>query len=102
MTTDDFKATKIALFKGKKIRKILHNDEWWFSVVDVVEALTGSSIPRRYWSDLKIKVKQEGFGEVYEKIVQLKLEAPDGKKRKTDCANTEIFHQLSSDQSNFL
>ena len=94
MRTRDNETTKIALFKGNKIRKIIYNNEWWFSVVDVVEALTGSSIPRRYWSDLKIKLKQEGFHEVYEKIVQLKLEAPDGKKRETDCANTETLFRI--------
>jgi len=88
------KTTKIALFKGKKIRRIIHQNEWWFSVIDVCEALTGSTIPRRYWSDLKIKLKQEGFNEVYEKIVQLKLEAPDGKKRETDCANTETLFRI--------
>ena len=88
------KTTKIALFKGKKIRRIIHQNEWWFSVIDVCETLTGSTIPRRYWSDLKIKLKQEGFNEVYEKIVQLKLEAPDGKKRETDCANTETLFRI--------
>ena len=94
MNVRDIQTTKIALFKGKKIRKIIYNNEWWFSVVDVVEVLTGSTIPRRYWSDLKIKLKQEGFHEVYEKIVQLKLEAPDGKKRETDCANTETLFRI--------
>ena len=51
--------TKIALFEGKKIRKIIHNNEWWFSVVDVVEALTGSSNPNDYWFKMKIRVKDE-------------------------------------------
>lgn len=69
--------TKIALFKGRKIRKTIYNNEWWFSVIDVVEALTGSTIPRRYWSDLKIKLKQEGFHEVYENIGQLKYRSVD-------------------------
>lgn len=86
--------TKIAIFKGTKIRKTIYHDEWWFSVIDVIEALTGSSIPRRYWSDLKIKLKDEGFNEVYDKIVQLKLEAPDGKMRETDCANTESLFRI--------
>ena len=81
--------SKIAIFKGKQIRKIIFNNEWWFSIIDIVRALTDSSIPRRYWTDLKRKLHEEGFGQVYEKIVQLKLEAPDGKLRKTDCANTE-------------
>jgi prophage antirepressor-like protein len=86
--------TQVALFKGKKVRKIIHNNEWWFSVVDVVEALTGSSIPKRYWSDLKIKLIEDGFDEVYEKIVRLKMIASDGKMRETDCVNTEIMFRI--------
>jgi len=86
--------TKIAVFKGKKIRKIINKNEWWFSVIDVIEVLTDSSLPRRYWSDLKIKLKDEGFIQVYEKIVQLKLQAPDGKSRETDCANTETMFRI--------
>lgn len=75
----------LIVFKGKNIRRIIHNNEWWFSVVDVISALTESSNSRRYWSDLKIKLgEEEGFDEVYEKIVQLKMEAPDGKMRETD------------------
>jgi len=88
------KTTQIAIFKGQKVRKTIHNNEWWFSVVDVVAALTDSNIPRRYWSDLKIKLKKEGFSEVYEKIVQLRLEAPDGKLRETDSANTETIFRI--------
>ncbi|OGE37809.1 phage antirepressor protein [Candidatus Daviesbacteria bacterium RIFCSPLOWO2_01_FULL_39_12] len=86
--------TKIAVFKGKEIRKTIYKNEWWFSVIDVVAVLTDSNIPRRYWSDLKIKLKKEGFVEVYEKIVQLKLEAPDGKLRETDCGNTETMFRI--------
>ncbi|MEK6943154.1 MAG: BRO family protein [Nanoarchaeota archaeon] len=63
------------------------------SVVDVVEALTNSSIPRRYWSDLKSQLKEQGF-ELYEKIVQLKLPAEDGKFYETDCANTESMFRI--------
>ncbi|PIR13206.1 phage antirepressor protein [Candidatus Falkowbacteria bacterium CG11_big_fil_rev_8_21_14_0_20_39_10] len=88
------KTTQVAIFKGQKVRKTIHNNEWWFSVVDVVAALTDSNIPRRYWSDLKIKLKKEGFSEVYEKIVQLRLEAPDGKLRETDSANTETIFRI--------
>lgn len=88
-------SVKIALFEGKKIRR--HWDEkqekWYFSVVDVVEILSGSSIPRRYWSDLKAKLKAEG-SEVYEKIVQLKIVAEDGKKRETDMADTEVTFRI--------
>lgn len=79
---------KVTLFEGQKIRRILVEDEWWFSVVDVIAVLSQSSIAKRYWSDLKIKLHDEG-SKVYEKIVQLKLESSDGKKYATDCANTE-------------
>ncbi len=83
----------LVVFQGKRIRRAWHNDEWWFSVVDIVEVLTSSSIPKRYWSDLKIKLKEEGF-EVYDIIVQLKLPAPDGKLRLTDCANTKNMFRI--------
>jgi prophage antirepressor-like protein len=85
---------KLALFEGKQIRKTLHNGEWWFSIIDVVEVLTGSSIPKRYWSDLKKKLVGEGFTETYEKIVRLKMLAPDGKMRLTDCADTETMLRI--------
>jgi DNA-damage-inducible protein D len=89
--------TKIALFKGKQVRKTIYNNEWWFSVVDVVEVLTGSTIPRRYWSDLKTKLEEEGASQLYEKIVQLKLPSSDGKFYLTDCGNTEdIFRIIQS------
>ncbi len=83
----------LVVFQDKKIRRTWHNDEWYFSVVDVIEVLTDSSIPRRYWSDLKIKLKEEGF-ELYEKIVQLKLTSSDGKNYETDCADTELILRL--------
>jgi DNA-damage-inducible protein D len=67
--------TKIAVFKGKEIRKTIHNNEWWFSITDVIEALTGTERPRKYWNDLKKKLKKEGYSEVSEKIGQLKLKA---------------------------
>ena len=86
---------KLALFEGKKVRNMMHEGELWFSVVDVVEVLTNSSIPKRYWSDLKVKLrKDEGFTEVYEKIVQLKLPSSDGKLYATDCANTETLFRI--------
>ena len=78
----------IAIFEDKKIRKTWHNEEWWFSVVDIIAALTGSTIPKRYWTDLKSKLADEG-NEPYDIIVQLKLVAEDGKMRETDCVNTE-------------
>jgi len=73
---------RIAVFKGKQIRKIIHNDEWFFSIIDIVEVLTESSNPRRYWSDLKRKlIENEGFAQLYDNIVQLKLIANDGEQR---------------------
>ena len=81
---------KLALFEEKEIRRTWEKGKWYFSVVDVVFALTDSKNPRRYWSDLKIKLRDEGYDiQSYEKIVQLKLESTDGKKYKTDCADTE-------------
>src|SRR3989344_685366 len=89
------KLLKIALFEGQKIRR--HWDEekelWYFSVLDIIEVLTHSTIPKRYWSDLKYKIKSEG-GQLYDKIVQLKMQAQDGKMRFTDVADTETMLRL--------
>ncbi|MGB0887692.1 MAG: BRO-N domain-containing protein [Vicingaceae bacterium] len=81
----------IKLFQDKKIRTTFNeiDQKWYFAIIDVVQILTESSNARRYWSDLKRKLVKEGYNELYENIVQLKLEAPDGKLRETDCANTE-------------
>ena len=89
--------SKIAIFRGKKIRKTIHNNEWWFSVVDVVEALTDSVNPRDYWFKMKIRVKNEDGIELSTNCRQLKLESSDGKKYGTDCADTEgIFRIIQS------
>lgn len=81
--------SNIKLFQDKKIRTYHDEirDQWYFSIVDTIAVLTDSSIPKRYWSDLKKKLITEGF-QLYEKIVQLKFEAADGKKYATDCAET--------------
>lgn len=81
----------IRIFEDRRIRTAWNEEaeEWYFSVVDVISVLSDSDNPRRYWSDLKRKLKAEGADEVYEKIVQLKMKAPDGKKRLTDVANVE-------------
>ena len=81
----------IQLFEDQKIRTAwdAEKEEWYFSSIDVISVLTDTANPRRYWSDLKRKLKIEGAVEVYEKIVQLKLLSPDGKKRLTDVASTE-------------
>ncbi len=85
---------KVAFFEGKHVRKILHEGEWWFSIVDIVQVLTDSSISKRYWSDLKRKLAKEGYSELYENIVQLKFAAADGKFYATDCANTETMFRI--------
>ncbi len=84
-------SNSIQLFENKKIRTAWDEEqqEWYFSIVDVVGILSDSDNPRRYWSDLKRKLKAEGANELYEKIVQLKMLAPDGKHRLTDVADTE-------------
>ena len=64
--------TQLAVFEGKSIRKALHEGEWWFSIIDVVEVLVGGDRPRKYWGDLKAKLVAEGYAEVSEKIGQLK------------------------------
>lgn len=68
-----------AVFEGKRIRKIINEGEWCFSIIDIVEVLTASNAPKRYWSDLKRKLAKEGYSELYGKIVQLKFAAADGK-----------------------
>lgn len=86
---------KLITFQNQKIRRIWHENQWWFSIIDIVEVLTESSRPRKYWADLKTKLqKEEGFEQLSEKIGQLKLIADDGKKRNTDCANTETMFRI--------
>src|SRR3989338_7751625 len=90
--------TKVDLFKGKQIRKTLHDNEWWFSVIDVCRALTDSiSVDSgAYWRKLKQRLKIEG-SEVVTFCHGLRLEAADGKLYATDCANTEgIFRIIQS------
>lgn len=88
--------TKIALFKGKKIRKIIYNNEWWFSIADVVEALADSTDSRQYIKKMRQRDKQLNsyWGTI---CTPLEILAPDGKVRKTNCANTEgIFRIIQS------
>jgi hypothetical protein len=86
---------RIAIFNKKQIRRVWDEEKelWYFSVIDIVELLTDSTIPRRYWSDLKTQLQKEG-SELYEKIVQLKLESSDGKKYLTDVADTETLLRI--------
>lgn len=89
--------TKIVLFKHKQIRRVLQNGEWWFSVVDVIAVLTDSLKARVYWNAMKTRVKEQDGVQLSTFCRQLKLEANDGKKYLTDCADTEgIFRIVQS------
>ena len=95
---NDKLATITQLFEGKEIRSIwdAEKEDYYFSVVDVIETLTDSNIPKRYWTDLKRKLIDEG-SELYEKIVRLKMKAQDGKMRETDTLDTKgIFRLIES------
>ena len=87
---------KIVVFESKKIRRIGYNVEWYFSVVDVCGALTDASndlTARKYWNKLSQRLREEG-SEVVTNCHRLKLEAPDGKMRETDCANTKGMFRI--------
>ncbi|MBP6039859.1 MAG: Bro-N domain-containing protein [Flavobacterium sp.] len=89
------KVNAIQLFENKKVRTIwdAQQEKWFISIIDVIEVLTESDRPRKYWSDLKSKLIKEG-SEVSDKIGQLKMQAPDGKMRFTDVADTEQLFRL--------
>lgn len=76
-------------FGEKPIRKIWHNDEWWFSIVDVIEILTDSPSPKTYWAKLKKKLVEESANQQFRIWELLKVPSSDGRKRPTDCVNTE-------------
>ena len=85
----------IKIFEDKKVRSHYDsiNEIWYFSVIDIIEILSESTIPKRYWSDLKKKLEKEG-SEVYGKIVRLKMLSEDGKMRLTDTADTKILLRI--------
>jgi DNA-damage-inducible protein D len=87
--------SNIKLFEEKKVRSVYNEQEekWYFSVIDVIQVLTDSTVPKRYWSDLKKKLSKEG-SQAYDKIVHLKMTAEDGKNRVTDTADTETMLRL--------
>ena len=88
---------KLVVFRGKEIRRVLEANEWLFSVVDIIAALTDSVNARDYWFKMKIRVKSEDGIELSTICRQLKMKSPDGKMRLTDCANTEgIFRIIQS------
>jgi hypothetical protein len=85
----------IQIFEEKKVRSVWDDEQekWFISIIDVIEILTNTDRPRKYWSDLKAKLKKEG-SELSEKIGHLKMQAPDGKMRMTDVADTEQLFRL--------
>ena len=88
---------KLVLFQSKEIRRIWHEDEWYYSVIDICSALTESLNPRDYWYRIKKRAVNEEKMELSTICRQLKLDASDGKKYKSDCANTEgIFRLIQS------
>ncbi len=90
-------AKSLAIFEEKEVRRTWHNEQWYFSVIDVTAVLSGSQNPRRYWSDLKIKLASEGYSQLYEEIVQLKLASTDGKFYETDTTHLQgIFRIIQS------
>ena len=95
MTTNEM--IRVAVFEGKHIRKIIHEGEWRFSVIDIVEVLTGSDRPRKYWNDLK-----KGSVEVSEKIGQLKMKSPDGRRREGYCFQKLPNRKIASNSFGLL
>jgi len=89
------KETSIKLFESKQVRSIWNDEleKWYFSIIDVIEALTGTDRPRKYWNDLKAKINKEG-SQLSEKIGQLKMQSADGKFYLTDVADTEQLFRL--------
>ena len=87
--------SNIKLFEEKHVRSVYNeqDEKWYFSVIDVIQVLTDSNVPKRYWSDLKKKLSKEG-SQAYDKIVHLKMTAEDGKNRVTDTADTETMLRL--------
>jgi hypothetical protein len=85
---------KIIVFQETEIRRVWYNEEWWFSIIDVVEVLTESPRPRKYWNALKTKLQNEGYIELSQFLGQLKMQSPDGKMRETDAANTEGMFRI--------
>ena len=94
MNTEINELKELVLFENKKIRRQEYNGEWYYSIVDVIEILSQSSRPRKYWDDLKKKLENMENFEVPAKIGHLKMIAKDGKKRFTDCANRETIFRI--------
>lgn len=86
--------TQVDLFKQKGIRKVFHDDQWYFSIVDVIEAITDSLSPSRYWTELRAKLTEEGGDQLFANIEKLKMPGADGRERATDAASTETLFRI--------
>jgi DNA-damage-inducible protein D len=84
----------LSIFEQKKLRRVWHEGEWYYSIIDVIAALTDSANSRAYWGKLKERAKSEGFDEALARIEQLKLKSPDGRFRLTDTANRETLLRI--------
>lgn len=87
--------TEMVAFKGKQIRRVCHDGEWMFSIVDVIAAVTDTDRPSKYWSDLKAKMdREEGFKDISDNIGNLPLPTADGKMRSAEVANAELLFRI--------
>ncbi len=84
----------LVVFQGRRIRRRWLDDEWWYSVIDVIAILTESADPRNYWKVLKYRLNEEGVNQTVTNCNQLKMPAEDGKMRRTDCGNIEILFRI--------
>lgn len=85
---------RVVVFRRKKIRSIFHSNSWWFSVIDVIEAVAETERASKYWTDLRVILKRQGYSELSDKIGKLKMPSADGKHRETDCVDTETLFRL--------
>jgi len=85
---------KIVVFGAKRIRRTWHEEQWFFSVVDIIGALTDSDNPRNYWNMMKARERKPRDVQLSTFCVQLKLTSADGKSYKTDCVNTESAFRI--------
>ena len=87
--------TQVTLFKDNKVRCVFHENEWYFSIVDVIEAVVETASPSRYWTQLRDKLSQkEGFTELFDFIEKVKMTGRDGKEYPTEAADTETVFRI--------
>ena len=94
MTKELTENKELVLFENKKIRRSKYNNEWYYSVVDIIEAITESEKPRDYWYRLKKRLEEEELSELSTNCRRLKMLAKDGKMRETECANRQTIFRI--------